>query len=156
MSKAFNMAGWRIGFCCGNAEMVRALSKIKHYYDYGIFQPIQIASIIALRHCSEYALEQARVYQSRRDALCESFGRAGWEVPKPKATMFAWAPIPERFRSMGSFDFCLKLIDEAEVAVAPGAAFGENGEGYVRLALVENEQRLRQAARQIGRAFSAA
>jgi len=154
MSKAFNMAGWRIGFCCGNADMVRALAKIKHYYDYGIFQPIQIASIIALRHCREYASRQAQTYQRRRDVLCRGLGRLGWRVPKPKATMFVWAPIPDPFRPMGSFDFCLKMIDEAAVAAAPGAAFGENGEGFVRLALVENELRLKQAIRQIGRALS--
>jgi len=153
MSKAFNMAGWRIGFCCGNAGMIGALAKIKHYYDYGIFQAIQIASIIALRHCDEYAEEQARIYQSRRDVLCDGLSRYGWDIPKPNATMFVWAPIPEKLSSMGSFDFCLKLIDDAEVAMAPGAAFGENGEGHVRLALVENELRLKQAVRQIGRAL---
>jgi alanine-synthesizing transaminase len=154
MSKAFNMAGWRIGFCSGNAEMVRALAMIKHYYDYGIFQPIQIAAIIALRHCTEYAEQQARLYQSRRDVLCKGLGRLGWEVPKPRATMFVWAPIPRKFRSMGSFEFCLKLIQEAAVAASPGAGFGENGEGHLRFALVENELRLKQAVRQIGRLFS--
>lgn len=153
MSKAFNMAGWRIGFCCGNAEMVRALAKIKHYYDYGIFQPVQIAAIIALRHCQQYAQEQALTYQQRRDVLCRGLNRLGWKVTPPRATMFVWAPIPERFRHMGSFNFCLKMIEEGAVAASPGAGFGENGEGFVRFALVENELRLKQAVRQIGRAL---
>ncbi|HHT9124417.1 MAG TPA: aminotransferase class I/II-fold pyridoxal phosphate-dependent enzyme [Candidatus Brocadiia bacterium] len=153
MSKTFNMAGWRLGFCVGNRQVVEALAKVKGYYDYGIFQPVQIASIIALRHCQEYAEKQAKIYQSRRDVLCDSLNRIGWDVKKPRASMFVWAPIPERFRSMGSFEFALKLIEEAEVAVAPGSAFGENGEGYLRLAIVENELRLKQAVRQIDRAL---
>lgn len=153
MSKTFNMAGWRLGFCVGNRQIVEALGKVKGYYDYGIFQPVQIASIIALRHCQEYAEKQAKVYQNRRDVLCDSLNRTGWSVEKPKASMFVWAPIPERFRSMGSYEFALKLINEAEVSVAPGSAFGENGEGYLRLALVENELRLKQAVRQIDRAL---
>ncbi|MBI2191413.1 MAG: aminotransferase class I/II-fold pyridoxal phosphate-dependent enzyme [Planctomycetes bacterium] len=151
MSKAFNMAGWRIGFCCGNAEIVRALGKIKSYYDYGIFQPVQIASIICLRTCDEFAEEQARIYQKRRDVFCGVLNRYGWTIDPPRATMFVWAPIPEPFRSMGSVPFSVKLMQEAQVAVAPGRAFGEPGEGYLRLALVENEHRLRQAARQMGR-----
>ena len=153
MSKAYNMAGWRVGFCVGNAEMIRALAKIKGYYDYGSFQPIQIASIIAFRHCSKDADEQSLIYQRRRDVLCDGLRRIGWDVVPPKATMFVWTPIPEKYRSMGSVDFSLKLMEEAEVAVAPGRGFGEEGEGYLRLALVENEQRLRQAVRQIGRAL---
>jgi len=151
MSKNYNMAGWRIGFCSGHPEMVRALAKIKGYYDYGIFAPIQIAAIIAFRKCQKEIDQMRAVYQARRDVLCDGLGRYGWHIPKPKATMFVWAPIPEEFRAMGSTNFALKLMEEAEVAVAPGRAFGEPGEGYVRIALVENDKRLRQAVRQIGR-----
>jgi len=151
MSKNYNMAGWRIGFCSGHPEMVRALAKIKGYYDYGIFAPIQIAAIIAFRKCQKEIDQMRAVYQARRDVLCDGLGRYGWHIPKPKATMFVWAPIPEEFRAMGSTNFALKLMEEAEVAVAPGRAFGESGEGYVRIALVENDKRLRQAVRQIGR-----
>jgi alanine-synthesizing transaminase len=152
MSKGYNMAGWRIGFCAGNAEMVRALATIKGYYDYGIFQAIQIASILALRHGDELVQRQALEYQNRRDVLVDGLQRIGWEVTSPKAGMFVWARYPEEWRQkMGSIDFAMKLLEEAEVAVSPGGGFGESGEGYLRLALVENEQRLRQAARQIGR-----
>jgi len=153
MSKRYNMAGWRIGFCAGHPEMVRALAKIKGYYDYGIFQPIQIAAIIAFRECDERAVEQAAIYQRRRDCLCRGLERIGWEVTPPKATMFCWVPIPEPWRGMGSIEFALKLMREAEVAVAPGRGFGESGEGYLRIALVENENRIRQAVRQIKRAL---
>ena len=153
MSKQFNMAGWRVGFCCGHPEMVRALAKIKGYYDYGIFQALQIAAIIAFRHCGEQAREQAAIYERRRDCLCRGLTRLGWDVRPPKATMFAWVPIPEPHRQMGSVDFALKLMREAEVAVAPGRGFGEAGEGYLRIALVENENRIRQAIRQIRRAL---
>ena len=152
MSKAYNMAGFRLGFCAGHREMIEALAKIKGYYDYGVFQPIQIAGIIGLRHCREEARRQAEVYRRRRDVLVEGLRRIGWRVEPPRASMFVWAPIPEEWaRRMGSIDFALKLMDEAEVAVAPGRGFGEAGEGYLRFALVENEQRLRQAVRQIGR-----
>jgi len=151
LSKNYNMAGWRIGFCSGHPDMVRALAKIKGYYDYGIFQPIQIAAIIAFRKCQKNIEDMKAVYQQRRDVLCDGLSRYGWNIPKPKATMFVWAPIPEEFRSMGSTNFALKLLEEAEVAVAPGRGFGESGEGYVRIALVENDKRLRQAGRQIGR-----
>jgi alanine-synthesizing transaminase len=152
MSKGYNMAGWRLGFCAGNAEMVRALATIKGYYDYGIFQPIQIAGILALRHGEELVVRQAREYQQRRDVLVEGLRRIGWEVPSPRAGMFVWAQYPEEWRQrMGSMDFAMKLLEEAEVAVSPGRGFGEAGEGYLRLALVENEHRLRQAVRQIGR-----
>jgi alanine-synthesizing transaminase len=152
MSKGYNMAGWRIGFCAGNAEMVRALATIKGYYDYGIFQPIQIAGILALRHCDELVLKQAAEYQARRDVLVDGLQRIGWEVERPKASMFVWARYPAEWRArMGSIDFAMKLLEEAEVAVSPGRGFGESGEGYLRLALVENEHRLRQAVRQIGR-----
>jgi len=152
MSKGYNMAGWRLGFCAGNAEMVRALATIKGYYDYGIFQPIQIAGIVALRQGEELVAKQAQEYQRRRDVLVDGLRRIGWEADKPKASMFVWARYPEEWRAkLGSIDFSMKLLEEAEVAVSPGRGFGEAGEGYLRLALVENEQRLRQAVRQIGR-----
>jgi alanine-synthesizing transaminase len=153
MSKSFNMAGWRVGICVGNREIVQALAKIKGYYDYGIFMPVQIASIIALRECDEYVARQARIYQKRRDVLCDGLERIGWPVEKPRGGMFVWSRIPEACRHMSSFDFSLKLIEEANVAVAPGSAFGALGEGCVRMAIVENELRLKQAARQIGRAL---
>jgi len=153
MSKAYNMAGFRVGFLCGNAEICQALASIKGYYDYGHFQPIQIATIIALRHCQATVREQALVYQGRRDALLAGLAKGDWHVEPPKATMFVWAPMPERYRTMGSMKFCMWLMDEADVAMAPGIGFGEEGEGFVRIALVENEKRLQQAARQIRRAF---
>jgi alanine-synthesizing transaminase len=152
MSKGYNMAGWRLGFCAGNAEMIKALATIKGYYDYGIFQAIQIAGIIALRHGEELVERQSRVYQSRRDVLVEGLRRIGWEAASPRAGMFVWARYPEAWqKKMGSIDFSMKLLDEAEVAVSPGRGFGEAGEGYLRLALVENEHRLRQAVRQMAR-----
>src|SRR5712691_6117291 len=152
MSKGYNMAGWRLGFCAGNAEMVRALATIKGYYDYGIFQAIQIAGIVAMRHCHDLVERQALEYQQRRDVLVDGLERIGWEVDRPKASMFVWARYPQEWRDrMGSIDFSKKLLEEAEVAVSPGRGFGEAGEGYLRLALVENEHRLRQAVRQIGR-----
>jgi alanine-synthesizing transaminase len=152
MSKGYSMAGWRLGFVCGNPEMIRALATIKGYYDYGIFQPIQIAGIVAMRHCEDLVERQAREYQTRRDVLVDGLVRMGWEVEKPKASMFVWARYPAEWREkMGSIDFAMKLLEEAEVAVSPGRGFGEAGEGYLRLALVENEQRLKQALRQIGR-----
>jgi alanine-synthesizing transaminase len=152
MSKGYNMAGWRVGFAAGNRQMVNALKMIKGYYDYGLFQAVQIAAIVALRHGEEGRQAQVAMYQQRRDVLVESLNRTGWQVDTPKAGMFVWAPIPEPWRSkMGSIDFAMKLLEKAEVAVSPGRGFGETGEGYLRLALVENEQRLRQAARQIAR-----
>ncbi|HUU70322.1 MAG TPA: aminotransferase class I/II-fold pyridoxal phosphate-dependent enzyme [Planctomycetota bacterium] len=151
LSKNYSMAGWRIGFCAGHPDMVRALGKIKGYYDYGIFQPVQIAAIIAFRHCQEYVEKMKQIYQQRRDVLCDGLARYGWNIPKPKGTMFVWAPIPEEFRHIGSINFALKLIEEAEVAVAPGRGFGDAGEGFLRIALVENDKRLKQAVRQIGR-----
>ncbi len=152
MSKGYNMAGWRLGFCAGNSEMVRALATIKGYYDYGMFAPIQIAGIIALRTGDDLVEKQAAEYQLRRDVLVEGLQRIGWDVTPPKASMFVWAQYPKEWREkMGSIDFAMKLIEEAEVAVSPGRGFGDLGEGYLRLALVENEQRLRQAVRQIGR-----
>jgi alanine-synthesizing transaminase len=152
MSKGYSMAGWRLGFCAGNAEMIRALATIKGYYDYGIFAPIQIAGIVAMRHCEEAVEQQAREYQLRRDVLVDGLQRMGWEVEKPRATMFVWARYPQAWRArLDSIDFAMKLLEEAEVAVSPGRGFGELGEGYLRLALVENEHRLRQALRQIAR-----
>ncbi len=155
MSKGYNMAGWRVGFCAGNAEMVRALATIKGYYDYGMFRPIQIAAIVALRHTQAAVEAQAAVYQRRRDALCEGLERLGWPITRPKATMFVWAKMPEPWASqMSSLDFAMKLLKEADVAVSPGVGFGPAGEGYLRMALVENENRLRQAVRNIGRCLS--
>lgn len=152
MSKGYNMAGWRIGFCAGNPQMVKALATIKGYYDYGLFQAVQIAAILALRHGDEQVLKQAAIYQQRRDVLVDGLQRLGWTVAKPKATMFVWAQYPQEWRDrMGSIDLAMKLLEEAEVAVSPGGGFGEAGEGFLRLALVENEHRLRQAVRQIGR-----
>jgi alanine-synthesizing transaminase len=152
MSKGYNMAGWRVGFAAGNRDMLNALKAIKGYYDYGIFQAVQIAAIVALRHGEPGRLAQVAEYRQRRDVLVDGLNRLGWEVERPRAGMFVWAPIPAPWRSkMGSIDFAMKLLEEAEVAVSPGRGFGEAGEGYLRLALVENEQRLRQAVRQIGR-----
>ena len=152
MSKGYNMAGWRVGFATGNRAMLQALKAIKGYYDYGIFQAVQIAAIVALRHGEEARRAQVAEYQERRDVLVDGLNRLGWEVESPKASMFVWAPIPEPWRSkMGSIDFAMKLLEEAEVAVSPGRGFGDAGEGFLRLALIENEQRLRQAVRQIGR-----
>ena len=149
MSKSYNMPGWRVGFVVGNREMVGALARLKSYFDYGIFQPIQIAAIIALNGPQECVQSVVDLYRRRRDALIEGLGRAGWEIEKPKATMFVWARIPEPFREMGCLEFSKLLLKEARVAVSPGIGFGEYGEGYVRFALVENEQRIQQAARGI-------
>ncbi|MBI4530012.1 MAG: aminotransferase class I/II-fold pyridoxal phosphate-dependent enzyme, partial [Candidatus Latescibacteria bacterium] len=143
MSKSYTMAGWRVGFCVGNAEVIDALAKIKGYYDYGIFTPIQVAAIAALDGPQECVTEAAMTYQMRRDVLCDGLNRIGWPVEKPRATMFLWAAIPEPYRQMGSMEFSMKLMQEAEVAVAPGVGFGDMGEGYVRIAMVENEHRIR-------------
>ncbi len=152
LSKPYNMAGFRVGFVAGNKDMIDYLATIKGYYDYGIFQAIQIAAIIAMRHCEQDMMAQNRVYQSRRDVVCEALGRIGWEVEKPRATMFVWAKVPkEHSKGKGSIDFAMDLMEHAEVAIAPGRAFGEHGEDYMRIALVENEQRLRQAIRNISR-----
>ncbi len=153
MSKGYNMAGWRIGFVVGNSDMIKVLASIKGYYDYGIFQAIQIATVIALRHCEEDMKRQAVVYAKRRDCLIDGLNNAGWLIEKPRATMFVWAQIPEPYRELGSVKFTADCIEKAEVAVAPGLGFGEEGEGYLRIAVVENEERLRQAVRQIKRAF---
>jgi len=149
MSKSYNMAGWRVGFCLGNAKMIAALGRIKSYLDYGVFQPIQIAAIIALRECEEETRKIAEFYQKRRDVLVAGLHRAGWMVEPPKATMFLWAKIPERYDWAGSLEFAKLVLEKALVAVSPGIGFGPNGEGYVRFALVENEQRIRQATRGI-------
>jgi alanine-synthesizing transaminase len=152
MSKPYNMAGFRIGFVAGNKDMVDYLATIKGYYDYGIFQAVQIAGIIALRHCDEQILVQNQKYRSRRDVVCDGLRRIGWEVEKPRASMFVWAKVPEaRLKGRSTLDYAIDLMEHAEVAIAPGRAFGENGEGYMRIALVENEQRLRQAIRNISR-----
>jgi alanine-synthesizing transaminase len=154
MSKTFNMAGWRIGYCAGNEKIIAGLGAIKGYYDYGIFQAIQIASIIGLRECEEFALEQAGKYEERRNTLIDGLERIGWTgVERPRAGMFVWAQIPEPLRGMGSMEFARRLMEDAEVAVSPGLGFGPDGEGYVRLALIENRQRLLQAVRQMKRAF---
>ena len=149
MTKSYSMAGWRVGFCVGNQEIVGALTKIKSYLDYGMFQPIQIASIVALRGSQDCVEEVRRTYESRRDALIKGLRLAGWNVEPPKATMFVWAEIPEPFKKMGSLEFCKLLITEGGVAVSPGIGFGEGGDNYVRFALVENEHRIRQATRGI-------
>lgn len=153
LSKSYNMPGWRVGFAVGSSKMIGALSRIKSYLDYGMFQPIQIASIIALNGPQDCVENIRDTYRSRRDVLIESFSKAGWEIEKPKATMFVWARIPEVFRGMGSLEFSKFLLKEAKVAVSPGIGFGEYGNDYVRLALVENEQRVRQAAKGVKRAF---
>lgn len=151
MSKTFSMAGWRMGFAVGNERLIAALARVKSYLDYGAYTPIQVAATAALNGPQECIAEMRGVYRKRRDALVESFGKAGWDIPSPSASMFAWAPIPEKFRGLGSLEFSKLLIEKADVAVAPGVGFGEHGDEYVRIALVENEQRIRQAARNIRR-----
>ena len=151
MSKTYSMAGWRIGFATGNERMIASLGRVKSYLDYGAFTPIQVAAAAALNGPPDCVADMRATYRRRRDALVESFGRAGWDIPPPKASMFAWVPIPEKFRDVGSLEFSKLLIEKADVAVAPGIGFGEHGEGFVRIALVENEQRIRQAARNVRR-----
>jgi len=150
LSKSYNMAGWRVGFCLGNPKMIAALARIKSYLDYGVFQPVQIASIIALRECEEDTKKICTMYQKRRDVLATGLHRAGWHVEKPRGSMFLWAQIPERYREIGSLEFSKLLLEKALVAVSPGIGFGPMGEGHVRFALVENDQRIRQATRAIG------
>ncbi|MCM8558460.1 LL-diaminopimelate aminotransferase [Sphingomicrobium sediminis] len=149
MSKTYSMAGWRMGFAVGNEKMIGALKRVKSYLDYGAFTPIQAAAVAALNGPQDCVEENRQLYKKRRDVMVEAFGRAGWDIPPPPASMFAWAPIPQPFRHMGSMEFSKLALQEAHVAVAPGIGFGEEGEGFVRLAMVENEQRLRQAARGI-------
>ncbi|MGH8568305.1 MAG: aminotransferase class I/II-fold pyridoxal phosphate-dependent enzyme [Gammaproteobacteria bacterium] len=147
LTKSYNMAGWRLAFACGNRQMIHALARIKSYLDYGVFQPIQIAGIIALEGDQKVVREINEVYRKRRDVLVDGLNKLGWSVPRPKGTMFVWAPIPDAFRAMGSLEFAKLCVQEAKVAVSPGIGFGEYGEGYVRFALVENEQRTKQALR---------
>jgi alanine-synthesizing transaminase len=154
LTKSFSMAGWRVGFLLGNAEVVGALAKLKSYLDYGTFQPIQIASIVAMNEAPDYPLEVNKIYKGRRDALIDGLARSGWEIPRPKGTMFVWAPIPAPYEEMGSLDFAKMLVQEAKVAVSPGVGFGPGGEGFVRFALVENEQRIGQAIRGIRKALT--
>jgi alanine-synthesizing transaminase len=149
MSKTYSMPGWRVGFAVGNERLIAALARVKSYLDYGAFTPIQVAAAAALNGDDRVIDEVRKVYKSRRDVMVESFGRAGWRIPVPRATMFAWAPIPDQFAHMGSLEFAKLLIQETGVAVAPGVGFGEYGDQYIRLAFVENEQRIRQAARNI-------
>ena len=155
MSKTYSMAGWRIGFAVGNRTLINALTRVKSYLDYGAFTPVQAAATVALNGPQDVVEANRQLYKGRRDCLVQCFGRAGWEIPPPQASMFAWAPIPEQFRAMGSMEFSKRLLAEANVAVAPGVGFGEEGEGFVRIALVENEQRLRQASRNIKKFLSA-
>ena len=152
-SKSYNMAGWRMGYCVGNSEIIEGLSKIKGYFDYGIFSAIQIAGIIALRDCDDTIQEQIELYQARRDTLCNGLERIGWDIEKPGGGMFVWAKIPEPYVKMGSMQFAVEMMNRANVAVAPGVGFSEEGEGFLRLALVENEERLRQAVRQMRKAM---
>ncbi|MBI3600348.1 MAG: alanine transaminase [Nitrospinae bacterium] len=149
LSKSYNMPGWRVGFCVGNSEIIRALQKLKGYLDYGMFQPIQIAAIIALNGPQDCVQEICNTYKSRRDVLVEGLNRIGWKIEKPKATMFVWAEIPEQYKKIGSVEFSKLLLDKAKVAVSPGIGFGEGGDEFVRFALVENEHRTRQAVRGI-------
>jgi alanine-synthesizing transaminase len=154
MTKSFSMAGWRVAFLAGNADVVQALAKLKSYLDYGTFQPIQIAATVTLNEATDVPREVQAVYQSRRDVLIDGLHRMGWEVPRPRGTMFAWAPIPDPYREMGSVEFTSMLVREAQVALAPGVGFGPGGEGYVRFALIENEQRIQQALRTMKRTLT--
>jgi alanine-synthesizing transaminase len=153
MTKSFSMAGWRVAFMLGNPEVIAALAKLKSYLDYGTFQPIQIAATVAINEAPDFPAEQCAIYQTRRDALCDGLNRIGWEMEPPRGTMFAWAPIPEPYREMGSIEFAKHLVLEAEVAVSPGVGFGPDGDGHVRFALIENEQRTAQAIRNLRRAL---
>ena len=149
MTKSFSMAGWRIAFMVGNTEIVQALAKLKSYLDYGTFQPIQIAATVTLNEAQEYPKQVREIYQSRRDALCDGLDRIGWEFERPRGTMFAWAPIPEPYRELGSIEFAKLVVQECSVALSPGVGFGPGGDGYVRFALIENEQRIGQAVRNL-------
>nr|WP_319516917.1 LL-diaminopimelate aminotransferase [uncultured Cohaesibacter sp.] len=156
LSKTFSMPGWRMGFAVGNERMIRALTRVKSYLDYGAFTPIQVAAAAALNGAEDCIKEAREIYKYRRDVMVESFTRSGWPIPSPDATMFAWVKVPEQFRDIGSLEFAKRLVEEAHVAVAPGVGFGEYGDDYVRLAFVENEQRIRQAARNIRRFMASA
>ena len=156
MSKTFSMPGWRMGFAVGNEILIAALEKIKSYLDYGAFTPIQVAAASALSSDPSTIEKVRSIYKKRRDTLVDSMGKAGWEIPSPEATMFAWAPIPEKFKSLGSLEFSKLLLKEADISVAPGIGFGEYGENFVRIGLVENEHRIRQAARNMKSLFNKA
>ncbi|VVS98902.1 putative aminotransferase, PLP-dependent [Erythrobacter sp. EC-HK427] len=151
LSKTYGMAGWRMGFAVGNRTLISALTRVKSYIDYGAFTPIQAAACAALNGPQDYVEQNRQMYHRRRDVMVEAFGRAGWDIPPPPASMFAWAPLPAALKDMGSLEFSKQLLTEAQVAVAPGVGYGEDGEGFVRIAMVENEQRLRQAARNVKR-----
>jgi alanine-synthesizing transaminase len=151
LSKTFSMAGWRIGFAVGNKTLIAALTRVKSYIDYGAFTPMQAAACAALNGPQDIVEQNRELYHKRRDVLVDAFGRAGWDIPAPPASMFAWAPLPPALAHMGSLEFSKQLLTHADVAVAPGVGYGEDGEGFVRIALVENEQRLRQAARNVKR-----
>jgi alanine-synthesizing transaminase len=154
MTKSFSMAGWRVAYLVGNAEVVQALAKLKSYLDYGTFQPIQIAATVTLNEDPDHPREVQPIYQARRDALCDGLNRIGWEITPPQGTMFAWAPIPEPYRELGSIEFASMLVREAQVAVSPGVGFGPGGDGHVRFALIENEQRIGQAIRGLKKALT--
>jgi alanine-synthesizing transaminase len=154
LTKSFSMAGWRVGFLVGNAEIVQALTKLKSYLDYGTFQPIQIAAIVAMNEAPDYPKVINDIYQSRRDALCDGLRRIGWEVTPPRGTMFVWAPIPEPYREMGSLEFAKFLVQEADLATSPGVGFGQGGDNHVRFALIENEQRIGQGVRSLRKALT--
>jgi alanine-synthesizing transaminase len=156
MSKTFSMAGWRMGFAVGNDRLCAALARVKSYLDYGAYTPVQVAATAALNGPDDCIKEMRATYKKRRDALVESFGKSGWDIPVPSASMFAWVPIPDQFKPLGSLEFAKLLVEKAEVAVAPGIGFGEHGDDYVRIAVVENEQRIRQAARNVKRFFDTA
>ena len=156
MSKTYSMAGWRMGFAVGNERLISALTRVKSYLDYGAYTPIQVAASAALNGPDDCIHEMRAIYKRRRDVMVESFSKAGWQIPAPRASMFAWSRVPERFAHLGSLEFSKLMIEKADVAVAPGIGFGEQGEGYVRLALVENEQRIRQAARGFKKLMDAA
>jgi alanine-synthesizing transaminase len=154
MTKSFSMAGWRVAFTAGNPEVVAALAKLKSYLDYGTFQPIQIAATVTMNEAPEYPREVCATYQSRRDALVDGLARIGWDIPKPQGTMFVWAPIPEPYREMTSLEFSSYVVEECEVATSPGIGFGPGGDGFVRFALIENEQRIAQAVRNVKRGLT--
>ena len=154
MTKSFSMAGWRVAFMAGNRELVAGLAKLKSYLDYGTFQPIQIAATVTMNEAADYPDQVRAVYQSRRDCLCDGLSRIGWEVERPRGTMFVWAPIPEAYREKGSVEFSSDLVTDANVATSPGVGFGPGGDGFVRFALIENEQRITQAVRNLRRSLT--
>ena len=151
MTKSFSMAGWRSAFLAGNAEVVQAMVKLKRYLDYGMFQPVQIAATVTINEAPDFPKEVCATYQSRRDTLIDGLSRIGWNIPKPKGTMFGWAPIPEPYAEMDSVEFCSTVVRDADVALSPGVGFGPGGEGFVRFALIENEKRIQQAVRNLRR-----